>query len=345
MSAVPQPPSDAWSTFVTHAVGFSQGAIAACGAVTVTNPMEVVKTRLQLQGEHIDLKPAAPGAAPHGQPPKVYGNAFSTFMKIARTEGFSGLQKGLSPAYGYQILLNGCRLGFYEPIRNAYQETADYFTGRTERKDNQVAVMMVAGASSGILGAFVASPLFLIKTRMQSYAPSATAVGFQHNYVQQGTLRSLAIVFKNEGIRGLWRGVDAAMIRTGVGSAVQLSSYDINKKFLVRSGWFKTARDNGEANVWLHFAASAVTSFYVCLAMNPFDVAMTRMYNQKVAQDGKHGALYKNGFDCIVKMIRTEGVSALYKGFTAHYFRIGPHTILTFVFLEQVKAATRMIWN
>ena len=27
------------------------GGLAACGAVTVSNPMEVVRTRLQLQGE------------------------------------------------------------------------------------------------------------------------------------------------------------------------------------------------------------------------------------------------------------------------------------------------------
>lgn len=30
---------------------FSIGALAACGAVTFTNPFEVIKTRMQLQGE------------------------------------------------------------------------------------------------------------------------------------------------------------------------------------------------------------------------------------------------------------------------------------------------------
>jgi solute carrier family 25 protein 34/35 len=75
----------------------------------------------------------------------------------------------------------------------------------------------------------------------------------------------------------------------------------------------------------------------VCLAMNPFDVASTRMYNQKTDTNKNVGALYRNGFDCIRKIIRVEGLSALYKGFQAHYLRIGPHTILTFVFLEQLK--------
>lgn len=71
--------------------------------------------------------------------------------------------------------------------------------------------------------------------------------------------------------------------------------------------------------------------------MNPFDVASTRMYNQQSNANHKGGALYKNGIDCLIKTVKVEGFPALYKGFSAHYLRIGPHTIFTFVFLEQVK--------
>lgn len=47
-----------------HLKGFTAGALAACGAVTFTNPMEVVKTRLQLQGE-LQAK-TAQGPRPYG---------------------------------------------------------------------------------------------------------------------------------------------------------------------------------------------------------------------------------------------------------------------------------------
>ncbi|KAI9088499.1 mitochondrial carrier domain-containing protein [Phlyctochytrium arcticum] len=177
---------------------------------------------------------------------------------------------------------------------------------------------------------------------MQSYTTSsATAVGTQHSYVQQGTLRALKYIYNGEGVRGLWRGVDAAILRAGVGSGVQLSSYDYWKTLLMRTGWF-TLHD-GHGGLDLHLAASMVTSLFVCIAMNPFDVASTRMYNQRTGVDGKHGALYKSGLDCLVKTVRTEGVPALYKGFTAHYLRLGPHTILTFVFLEQLRKAGRIV--
>ena len=37
------------------------------------------------------------------------------------------------------------------------------------------------------------------------------------------------------------------------------------------------------------------------------------------------------------KLIRNEGVLSLWKGFTPYYARIGPHTVLTFIFLEQLR--------
>lgn len=47
---------------------------------------------------------------------------------------------------------------------------------------------------------------------------------------------------------------------------------------------------------------------------------------------------YKNAFDVLQKIIRNEGIFALWKGFTPYYFRIGPHTVLTFIFLEQMNS-------
>ncbi len=154
-------------------------------------------------------------------------------------------------------------------------------------------------------------------------------VGHQHTYLNQGILKSFHFIYKEEGLKGLYRGVDASMVRTGVGSAVQLSCYDVFKSKI--QPWFSQ-----ENALQVHFLASLLTSFFVCIAMNTFDVASTRMYNQKSLESNKKaGALYKNGLDCIHKTIKAEGLSALYKGFTAHYLRIGPHTILTFLFLEQ----------
>ncbi|TPX77332.1 hypothetical protein CcCBS67573_g01396 [Chytriomyces confervae] len=299
------PTQEPKSQLATHARGFIVGAIAACGAVTITNPMEVAKTRLQLQGE-LSKTAAAAGV------PRQYNGALHAFIKIAQNEGLRGIQRGLAPGYWYQAIMNGTRLGFYEPVRNVMQGSIDALAGVGAGTTGvgKVACMIASGASCGMLGAFLGSPLFLVKTRMQSYSPSM-AVGAQHSYVTGG-----------------------------VGSAVQLSTYDASKETLLKSGWFKPAGKDG--SISLHFAASAFTSLFVCIAMNPFDVIMTRMYNQNHAKGGQ-GAMYASFVDCFAKTVRTEGPLALYKGFSAHYLRIGPHTILTFVFLEQVKKAASKI--
>lgn len=71
------------------------------------------------------------------------------------------------------------------------------------------------------------------------------------------------------------------------------------------------------------------TNFSV--AMNPIDVLRTRYYNQPW-KDGV-GVLYKSGWDAANTVVHNEGWLALYKGFTTHFLRIGPHFCLTFVFL------------
>lgn len=83
------------------------------------------------------------------------------------------------------------------------------------------------------------------------------------------------------------------------------------------------------------YAASIVSGLVVTTAMNPFDVVSTRLYSQKVVNG--RGELYSGVFDCLAKTFRAEGLRGFYKGWAAHYFRLGPHTVCTFVFWEQAK--------
>jgi solute carrier family 25 oxoglutarate transporter 11 len=41
----------------------------------------------------------------------------------------------------------------------------------------------------------------------------------------------------------------------------------------------------------------------------------------------------------LFRVVRNEGFFALWKGFTPYYARLGPHTVLTFIFLEQANQA------
>ncbi|MCJ1478809.1 Mitochondrial oxaloacetate carrier protein [Lambiella insularis] len=292
---------------------FVAGGIAACGAVTVTHPFETVKIRLQLQGE-LQSKIDAP---------RLYKGVFHGVKVIAQNEGPRGLFRGIGAAYVYQMILNGCRLGFYEPLRKV--TTAAIF------KDSNVqslGVNIFSGAASGILGAAAGSPFFLVKTRLQSFSPFLP-VGTQHGY--KSARDGFRKIYTSEGMTGLYRGVGAAMVRTGFGSSVQLPTYFFAKRRLVRH----LGMEEGPA---LHLASSTASGFVVCCVMHPPDTIMSRMYNQT-------GNLYKGVFDCLYKTVKTEGPLAIYKGFFAHLARILPHTILTLSLAEQTNRWMRRFEN
>ncbi|RKP09663.1 mitochondrial carrier domain-containing protein [Thamnocephalis sphaerospora] len=321
-------------------LGFLAGAIAACGAVTVTNPLEVVKTRMQLQGELGQLAAPNGQASGSGMAARAYPSTLSAMRTIARHEGARSLQKGLGAAYAYQVAMNGARLGMYEPTKRWLLRCNAQIRGveivHTSNGVDPVAVRVVAGGLAGAAGAVLGSPLYLVKTRLQSHSEHIR-IGHQHQY--RGTLHGLRAIFATEGgLRGLFRGADAAMMRAMVGSAVQLSTYDQCKAFVTQT--------LGLRNGWpAHTAASFITGVAVCCAMNPFDVVSTRVYNQAHDPVTGAGRLYRGPFDCLVKTVRAEGVRGLFKGLGAHYLRIGPHTVLTFVLLEQAKAAIETAWS
>lgn len=205
------------------------------------------------------------------------------------------------------MTLNGCRLGFYEPLRTSL--TSFFYSNASVQS---LPINIFTGAASGIIGAAAGSPFFLVKTRLQSYSPFLP-VGTQHQY--RNAWDGLSQIYRTEGIKGLYRGVGPAMVRTGFGSSVQLPTYFFAKRRLIQHLDMK----EGPA---LHLASSACSGFVVCVVMHPPDTVMSRMYNQS-------GSLYSSAFDCLYRTIKTEGVLAVYKGFFAHLARILPHTVST----------------
>jgi solute carrier family 25 protein 34/35 len=229
--------------------------------------------------------------------------------------------------YIYQMTLNGCRLGFYDPIRTTLNSLFLPSTATaTSAQRQNLPLNIIAGASSGILGAFLGSPFFLVKTRLQSFSPFLP-VGTQHQY--RNAADGLGQIWRAEGIRGLWRGVGPAMVRTGFGSSVQLPTYFFAKRMLTTHAGLTDGAP-------LHLLSSAASGVVVCVVMHPPDTVMSRMYNQT-------GNLYASAWDCLYRTVKAEGPLAVYKGFFAHLARILPHTVLTLSLAEQTNKLMRKV--
>nr|XP_054397133.1 solute carrier family 25 member 34 isoform X2 [Pongo abelii] len=252
---------------VPPAVDLVLGASACCLACVFTNPLEVVKTRLQLQGE----------LQARGTYPRPYQGFIASVAAVARADGLWGLQKGLAAGLLYQGLMNGVRFYCYSLACQA---------GLAQQPGGTV----VAGAVAGALGAFVGSPAYLIKTQLQAQTVAAMAVGHQHNH--QTVLRALETIWRQQGLLGLWQGVGGAVPRVMVGSAAQLATFASAKAWVQKQQWLPE-------DSWLvALAGGMISSIAVVVVMTPFDVVSTRLYNQPVDRAGRETEAQTDQLTC-----------------------------------------------
>jgi len=266
---------------------------------TITNPIDVVKVRMQCDNQN------------KGIYQRSYPGLFRGAIKIARSEGLRVLlTAGLLPSLCREASYSTIRMGGYEPVK------------RLISPGNEALPLykkILAGATSGMIGALFTTPFDLVKVRLQTDLQRKLP----------NTFVVLYRVGRDEGIlRGLWRGVGPNIMRGTTTTAAQIPAYDHSKHFLLEKGWFR------EGPV-LHFFSSIFAGFCVATANNPFDVVKSRMQSE----NRKPGvaATYRNIPQVFLLIIRTEGLRGLYKGWFPNWARVGPHTCMTFLLFEQLR--------
>lgn len=184
------------------------------------------------------------------------------------------------------------------------------------------------GGLSGSMGSCLGSPFFLVKTHMQSYADAKIAVGYQRKH--DSMMAAFKKIYNERGIRGLYRGVIGNIPRAALGSGAQLATFEPLKDYMKRNNFSFT---NTTVN---SFVCSTIAGSAMAIAITPPDTILTRLYNQPLDEAGK-GKYYSGFYDCLVKIVKFEGLSGLYKGFWPSYLRIAPQSTLVLVFYDESK--------
>ena len=142
-----------------HGVGTAV-ALAGCSnaiAASVTNPIDVVKIRLQMQGEGV----RAGGGG---------GGVLGMFRGVLGTEGYRGLYRGLSASLCREMSYSGIRMGMYEPTRRRLATALGVDPAHTP-----LHLKVLAGALTGSSGSMLCNPLDLVKVRMQAVQSARAA--------------------------------------------------------------------------------------------------------------------------------------------------------------------------
>uniref|UniRef100_A0A8C9S4D3 Mitochondrial 2-oxoglutarate/malate carrier protein n=1 Tax=Scleropages formosus TaxID=113540 RepID=A0A8C9S4D3_SCLFO len=290
-------------------IKFLFGGLAGMGATVFVQPLDLVKNRMQLSGQ--------------GSKAREYKTSLHAVASILRNEGFRGIYTGLSAGLLRQATYTTTRLGIYtvlfERLSKADGTPPNFF------------IKALIGMTAGAIGAFVGTPaeVALIRMTADGRLPSDQRRGYTNVF------NALIRITREEGVTTLWRvrhcltssGCIPTMARAVVVNAAQLASYSQSKQALLDTGYFRD-------DILCHFCASMISGLVTTAASMPVDIVKTRIQNMKMI-DGKPE--YKNGLDVLVKVVGREGFFSLWKGFTPYYARLGPHTVLTFIFLEQMN--------
>ena len=256
----------------------------------------------------------------------------STFVHVLKNNGVLGLYNGvkltqfcyyessltefqLSASLLRQLTYSTTRFGVYEKLKEA--------TTTPTRTTPSLPTLLAISSASGFLGGVAGNPADVLNVRMQHDAalpPSA-----RRNYAN--ALDGLIKMTREEGWKTLFRGVWPNSMRAVLMTASQLASYDSFKSFLL-------TRTSMTDNLTTHFSASMLAGFVATTICSPVDVIKTRVMS--ATESESLAALLR-------RVYRLEGAGWMFRGWVPSFIRLGPHTVATFIFLEQHKKIYRRL--
>lgn len=179
------------------------------------------------------------------------------------------------------------------------------------------AALFAAGAIAGAAAKSVTAPLDRIKLLMQTHGLRA---GQESAKKAIGFIEAIALIGKEEGIKGYWKGNLPQVIRIIPYSAVQLFAYETYKN-LFRG-------DNKELSVIGRLAAGACAGMTSTFVTYPLDVLRLRL----AVEPG-----YRTMSEVAFNMLRDEGFASFYKGLGPSLIGIAPYIAVNFCIFDLVK--------
>lgn len=155
---------------------FIAGAIAGVSEILTFYPLDVVKTRMQLER----------GVSP---------SLVKSFQNIIAQEGVGRLYKGLVPP----LLLEAPKRAVKFAANDFWGKTYKGYTGQTQMTQS---LSILTGCSAGATESFVVVPFELVKIRLQDKATTF-----------KGPIEVVKHIIKHEGVLGMYNGMESTFWR------------------------------------------------------------------------------------------------------------------------------------
>jgi len=289
----------------SFAKDFIAGGISAAVSKTVVAPIERVKLLLQVQ--HVSKQIAAD---------KQYKGMIDCFVRIPREQGFLAFWRGNMANVIRYFPTQALNFAFKDKYKQIFLGGVDknkqfwrYFAGN-----------LASGGAAGATSLCFVYPLDFARTRLAADVGKGAG---QREF--SGLGNCLAKIFKSDGLVGLYRGFGVSVQGIIIYRAAYFGFFDTAK------GMLPDPKKTPIVISWL--IAQAVTTVSGIISY-PFDTVRRRM----MMQSGRAVAdrQYKNTLDCWVKIAKSEGSSAFFKGAFSNVLR-GTGGAFVLVLYDEIK--------
>ncbi|KAH7105915.1 mitochondrial carrier [Auriculariales sp. MPI-PUGE-AT-0066] len=189
---------------------------------------------------------------------------------------------------------------------------------------------LLAGGLGGMCGAIITSPFDVVKTRLQSSMFAHTVDisvsggslvakrtgGLLYNFVETGYI--LKNIYVQERPVALFRGLGPTLVGVIPARSISFFMYGNGKQIIANKF------NDGKESTLVHLTAAATAGVITCSCTNPIWVVRTRLQLSASRQQAQQ---YRGALDCVMTMLRQEGIRSMYKGLSASYLGVAEGTI------------------
>ncbi|KTW26466.1 hypothetical protein T552_02946 [Pneumocystis carinii B80] len=189
------------------------GAFARTISATVISPLELFKVRLQ-------------SAAHSPSSSSIFSTVVTSIQDMVKVQGFQSLWKGLSPTLWRDVPFSGFYWLGYEKIKYFLNKSPEPFKNLNP-KTSEYVKSFISGGLSGTIAALITHPFDSVKTRRQIWYSTNGSI----SAVRQSTWKVMYDIFKETGIKGLFRGAVPRILKVSPACSIMISSYELGKMF------------------------------------------------------------------------------------------------------------------
>ncbi|KIH94226.1 solute carrier family 25 (mitochondrial 2-oxodicarboxylate transporter), member 21 [Sporothrix brasiliensis 5110] len=265
---------------------FAAGAVAGVSEILVMYPLDVVKTRVQLQ-------------TGKGTGADSYNGMVDCFRKIIKHEGFSRLYRGISAPIMMEAPKRATKFA-------ANDEWGKFYRKAFGQEKMTQSLSVLTGATAGATESFVVVPFELVKIRLQDKASAG-----KYN----GMIDVVTKTIRNEGVLAMYQGLESTMWRHILWNAGYFGCIFQVRQLMPKASSKQTQMLND-------IIAGSVGGTVGTLLNTPMDVVKSRIQNE-IRVPGVVSK-YNWAWPAVGTVLKEEGFGALYKGFLPKVLRLGP---------------------